>query len=69
MAFTCTTWSLSQTMTIRMPAINGVRCPKCGAENIPPNKNYVWRVADERGLHFECDVCAHDFQAKEFPEE
>lgn len=48
-------------MTLRVPALDGVRCAKCGAENIPPRKVYVWQVSDERGLHFECDQCSTAF--------
>lgn len=42
------------------PEATEIRCPKCGAENIG-RKVYVWRVSDERGLHLECDVCAHSW--------
>lgn len=45
-------------MTLRVPAFEGIQCPKCSAENIGA-KHCVWKVADERGLHFECDTCAH----------
>jgi hypothetical protein len=33
-------------------------CPKCGAMNTD-RIGHVWRVADERGAHGECDICAH----------
>jgi hypothetical protein len=33
-------------------------CPKCGTMNTD-RIGHVWRVADERGAHGECDVCAH----------
>jgi predicted RNA-binding Zn-ribbon protein involved in translation (DUF1610 family) len=39
------------------PPISELACPKCGSENIG-RKIYVWRVADERGQHWECDACA-----------
>ena len=45
-------------MTFRIPALDNVQCPKCRAENIG-RKVAVWRVADERGPHHECSVCAH----------
>lgn len=48
-------------MTVRVPALDGVHCPKCGAENIE-RKVCVWKVADERGPHHECDVCAETWQ-------
>lgn len=34
------------------------RCKKCGAENVPPRKEYIRLVKDERGWHYECSVCA-----------
>lgn len=34
------------------------RCPKCGESN-SPQIGGLWRVADERGMHFECEVCAY----------
>lgn len=40
------------------PPITELQCPKCGAENVG-RKTHVWRVADERGVHHECQVCAH----------
>ena len=33
-------------------------CPHCGAQNIGQAVS-VRRVADGRGMHLECDVCAH----------
>lgn len=47
-------------MHFRIPAFDSTACPKCGAGNTD-KKYYVWKVSDERGLHFECDVCAADF--------
>ena len=41
------------------PVATDVACPKCGAVNVDDRKHYIWRVADERGLHQECDSCAH----------
>lgn len=37
------------------------RCTKCGAENVPPRKEYIRLVKDERGWHYECSVCAHSW--------
>ena len=34
------------------------RCVKCPAMN-RPGVAYVYRVFDERGDHFECNVCGH----------
>ena len=48
-------------MVVRIPALDDVLCPRCGAENAG-EKIYVWRVADERGPHHECDACAHDWK-------
>ena len=45
---------------VRVPANDHVSCPKCQAENIG-RKVHVWSVADERGHHYECEVCAHDW--------
>lgn len=53
-------------MTIRVPALDDVQCPKCQAENIG-RKVYVWNTADERGQHFECDICAHHWKAEPCP--
>lgn len=50
-------------MSVRIAALQDELCPKCCAENIG-RKVYVWRVADERGPHFECDVCAHSWQTE-----
>ena len=44
-------------MTFKVPAFDSTDCPKCGAGNAG-RKVYVWKVADERGIHFECDVCS-----------
>ena len=49
------------TVHIRIPALDDERCPHCGAENVG-QKVYVWRAADERGPHLECDVCAKEFR-------
>ena len=40
------------------PLVSDQRCPHCGAENLTERDHRVWRVADERGMHRECDVCA-----------
>lgn len=48
-------------MSVRIPALEDERCEKCGAENIG-RKVYVWRVADERGPHMECDQCSHSWR-------
>lgn len=32
------------------------RCPKCGNMN-NAETGTLWRVADERGCHQECDLC------------
>jgi DNA-directed RNA polymerase subunit M/transcription elongation factor TFIIS len=45
-------------MTVRAPATDDELCEKCGAANHGTAIS-VWRVADERGLHWECDQCAH----------
>jgi hypothetical protein len=45
-------------VSLRVPAFESTFCPKCDTGNTE-RKFYVWKVADERGLHFECDVCAH----------
>lgn len=46
----------------RCPALNDEACPKCGAVNPNDTQVYVWRVADERGAHLQCDVCAHEWR-------
>lgn len=51
-------------MTLRIPALYDEACPKCGASN-DPKRATVWQVADERGVHFECDCCAHAWKAPE----
>lgn len=43
---------------IHEPEITELQCPKCRAENVG-RKLHIWRVADERGVHYECSVCAH----------
>lgn len=45
-------------LTVRVPAWWHEECPRCRAVN-DDKKESVWRVSDERGLHLECDVCAH----------
>ena len=47
-------------MIVTLPALDDEPCPHCGAANAGP-KVYVWRVADERGLHYECACCARPF--------
>jgi hypothetical protein len=47
---------------VRVPALDDETCPHCHAENIPPRKVCVWRIGDERGAGWECDVCAHYWQ-------
>lgn len=32
-------------------------CPKCDSCNSHPAHRHIMRVADERGLHYECNVC------------
>ncbi len=49
---------VAPTGSVRIPSELQVICPKCGAGNVG-RKTYVWEVADERGLHHECDVCSH----------
>jgi hypothetical protein len=39
-------------------ALPDEECPHCGAENIGRAVS-VRPVANHRGMHFECDVCAH----------
>jgi DNA-directed RNA polymerase subunit M/transcription elongation factor TFIIS len=34
-------------------------CPKCGDMN-HGEVGRLYRVADERGCHLECDTCGHD---------
>lgn len=46
---------------LKVPALLHEVCPRCSASN-DPVRTSVWRVADERGLHFECDVCAHEWK-------
>jgi DNA-directed RNA polymerase subunit M/transcription elongation factor TFIIS len=48
----------------RVPAVDDEVCPKCGSANVG-RKVRVWRVADERGPHHECDVCAHSWKTPE----
>jgi transcription elongation factor Elf1 len=53
-------------MTYRTPALQ-IPCPKCHAENVTPTQHHIWLVVDERGRHFECNVCGSDFQGEEVP--
>ena len=43
---------------ISIDALPDEACPHCRAENIGRAVS-VRRVADNRGMHFACDVCAH----------
>ncbi len=43
-------------------------CPKCGESNTETIYR-VWRVADERGLHFECDTCSAAWRLSDRHEE
>lgn len=47
-------------MTLRIPALDAVTCPKCGSGNTD-RKTYIWETCDERGKFFDCDVCATPF--------
>lgn len=48
--------------SVRVPAAPvDPPCPKCDAWNATDRQHHVWRVADERGFHFECNVCGHDW--------
>ena len=53
---------------VRIPAAPTLHlmCPKCRAENVTAGQHHVEIVADERGSHVECNVCAHawDFRLK-----
>lgn len=49
-------------MTVRVPALPDEPCPKCGASNPNDVQVSVWRVANEQGAGFECDVCAHTWR-------
>ena len=51
-------------MSVSIPALADEMCPKCGSSNTD-KKFYVWRVSDERGLHFECNVCANAWKASD----
>ena len=42
---------------VRIPALPDEICIKCGAAN-HGRAEIVWRVADNRGSHKECDCCA-----------
>lgn len=48
-------------MSIRIAALSDEPCPKCGAVNPNDIQVSVWRCADERGCHFECDCCGYDW--------
>ena len=43
---------------VKIPAPPFEACPHCQEMNTDRIFR-VWRVADERGLHFECDSCSH----------
>jgi transposase-like protein len=43
-------------MTVKVPAHDDTFCPKCQSANHGTAVS-VWKVADERGQHYECDVC------------
>ena len=45
---------------VRVPAPPYEVCDKCGAAN-HGRAETVWRVADARGSHKECDCCGHDW--------
>jgi hypothetical protein len=50
----------------RMAALPEEECPKCGAFNLEATVDkgprvHIWKVADERGSHFQCKVCAHSW--------
>jgi DNA-directed RNA polymerase subunit M/transcription elongation factor TFIIS len=47
-------------MQVRIPALEDEACPKCGAVTLG-KKVVVWRAADERGPHYECDACANSW--------
>lgn len=55
-------WTIQNQTTpnghVKIPAPPYEACPRCGEMNTD-RKARVWRVADERGPHHECDVCAH----------
>lgn len=46
-------------LTVRILAPPFERCPKCGNMS-SADAGTLWRVADERGCHLECDACGHD---------
>lgn len=52
------TRALGGYLRIPEPMVTELMCPKCGAINVDDRQHYIWRVADERGLHAECDACA-----------
>jgi hypothetical protein len=45
---------------VRVPELPDVPCPRCSAANYDSAVS-VWRVADERGLHKECEGCGHSW--------
>lgn len=49
-------------MTVRIAALPDEACPHCGASNPNDTQVTVWRVADERGPHLECDCCSHQWR-------
>ena len=54
-------------MGVRIAAHSDEVCPKCGSCNPNDRQVTVWRVADERGAHFECDVCAASWTSERSP--
>lgn len=55
-------------MHVRIPALVDEDCPKCNAGNTEhPPKYYVYRCADERGPHMECDQCGHEWRITHTP--
>lgn len=44
-------------MTVRIPALTDVLCPKCKACNHGAAVS-VWEVVDATGRYFDCDVCS-----------
>ena len=61
------TMRISKPMLLRVPEslASDVVCPKCDATNATDLQHYIWRVADERGLHWECDACGHHWGHKQ----
>lgn len=51
-------------MHVRIAALPDEECPKCHAFNLEQTADraarvHIWRVADERGSHFQCKCCTH----------